>query len=129
MALPVLRHRLIMNSDAELSQTPLAVIAEILQSITPPGSDTDHSVDVETAVGDGGTKPIRKRPDRSYGSGTAVVACSGVAVPLDCAEVVERPRHGHDAAEALVIAVATVNGLSGPVEPHREHGLPPDDLR
>jgi len=58
MALPVLRHRLIMNSDAELSQiTSEAVIEEILQSITPPGSDTDHSGGVEPAVGDGGTKP------------------------------------------------------------------------
>ncbi len=57
MALPVLRHRLIMNSDAELSQISAeTVIEEILQSITPPGSDTDHSTGVETAVGDGGTK-------------------------------------------------------------------------
>ncbi|MDT3435456.1 MoxR family ATPase [Haloarcula sp. 1CSR25-25] len=57
MALPVLRHRLIMNSDAELSQiSSEAVIEEILQSITPPGSDTDHSAGVEPAVGDGGTK-------------------------------------------------------------------------
>ncbi|MDS0221645.1 MoxR family ATPase [Haloarcula sp. S1AR25-5A] len=56
MALPVLRHRLILNSDAELSQiNSEAVIEEILQSITPPGSDTDHSASVEPAVGDGGT--------------------------------------------------------------------------
>jgi MoxR-like ATPase len=46
-----------MNSDAELSQiSSETVIEEILQSITPPGSDTDHSTGVETAVGDGGTK-------------------------------------------------------------------------
>jgi MoxR-like ATPase len=56
MALPVLRHRLILNSDAELSQiSPEAVIEEILQSITPPGTDADHGAGAEPAVGDGGT--------------------------------------------------------------------------
>ncbi|WP_336339221.1 AAA family ATPase [Haloarcula brevis] len=56
MALPVLRHRLILNSDAELSQIgPDAVLEEILQSITPPGADADHGAGPEPAVGDGGT--------------------------------------------------------------------------
>lgn len=57
MAVPVLRHRLILSSDAELSQVSAeTVIEEILQSLTPPGTESDLSASPETVVGDGGSE-------------------------------------------------------------------------
>ncbi|WP_423998636.1 AAA family ATPase [Haloarcula salina] len=58
VAVPVLRHRLILNSDAELSRIDTAaVIDEILSSITPPGTGSDRRPPgAEAAVGDGGSE-------------------------------------------------------------------------
>jgi len=58
VAVPVLRHRLILNSDAELSQIGTsAVVDEILSSVTPPGTSSDRRPGgAETAVGDGGSE-------------------------------------------------------------------------
>lgn len=48
LAMPVLRHRLVLSSESELSdQTPDSIIDEILNSVTPPGSDSDTEFEAE----------------------------------------------------------------------------------
>ncbi|OAQ54156.1 hypothetical protein HTG_01085 [Natrinema mahii] len=54
MAEPVLRHRLVLNTDADLSDVdPAAVVADIVDAIEPPSADTGQAFD-SAAASDGG---------------------------------------------------------------------------
>ncbi|MDS0475730.1 MoxR family ATPase [Natrinema sp. 1APR25-10V2] len=57
LAEPVLRHRLVLNTDAELSAIePTDVVAEIVDAIEPPGADVPGP-DEPRAASDGGSTP------------------------------------------------------------------------
>ncbi|GAA0240967.1 AAA family ATPase [Haladaptatus pallidirubidus] len=48
LVMPVLRHRIVLSSESELAdQTPDSIIEEILNSVTPPGSDSDTELEAE----------------------------------------------------------------------------------
>lgn len=54
LALPILRHRLVLSPDAEIGGTdPVEIIDGILESIEPPVDVAEESEDVLSAVGDG----------------------------------------------------------------------------
>ncbi|WP_226010839.1 AAA family ATPase [Halomicrobium salinisoli] len=56
LAEPVLIHRLVLGTDADLSDvTPAAVVGSVLESVTPPGGDPDRSAaPADRAASDGG---------------------------------------------------------------------------
>lgn len=56
IAEPVLRHRLVLSTDADLSDIdPAAIVAEIVDTIEPPSAEADHAFD-SSAASDGGNK-------------------------------------------------------------------------
>ncbi|WP_226042378.1 MoxR family ATPase [Natrinema sp. DC36] len=58
MAVAVLRHRLVLSTDADLSDIDSAdVVAEIVDTIEPPGAETNEAFD-SLAAGDGGNNPF-----------------------------------------------------------------------
>jgi MoxR-like ATPase len=63
LAEPVLAHRLVLSTDAELSDVaPRAVIRDVLAAVTPPDASADYTnanaeTTVTTPVGDGGDAP------------------------------------------------------------------------
>ncbi|MFC7224160.1 MoxR family ATPase [Halalkalicoccus sp. GCM10025322] len=55
LAEPVLSHRLLLNAESELSGlTPTEVVADVLDSVAPPGSETETD---QTATANGGFAP------------------------------------------------------------------------
>ena len=55
LARPVLAHRLVLSTDAELSDvTPEEIVDEIVETVEPPGSGVDLAGEETEAVGDGG---------------------------------------------------------------------------
>ncbi|MFC6769181.1 AAA family ATPase [Natrinema soli] len=58
MAVPVLRHRLVLSTDADLSDIDSAdVVAEIVETIEPPGAEADEAFD-PLAAHEGGNNPF-----------------------------------------------------------------------
>jgi len=58
MAVAVLRHRLVLGTDADLSDIDSAdVVAEIVDTIEPPGAETEEAFD-SVAAHDGGNNPF-----------------------------------------------------------------------
>lgn len=57
LAEPILRHRLVLSTDADLSDvTPRAVVESVLESVTPPGGDPSAAVDTtKRPASDGGS--------------------------------------------------------------------------
>lgn len=56
LAEPVLTHRLVLNTEAELSDyTPSEIIGDLLETITAPSGDTDFDPQVSSISGDSGT--------------------------------------------------------------------------
>ncbi|SEV83804.1 AAA family ATPase [Natrinema salifodinae] len=61
MAEPVLRHRLVMSTDADLSNVdPTDVVADIVDTIEPPGADASDAPEAPMAS-DGGNESVEKR--------------------------------------------------------------------
>jgi MoxR-like ATPase len=60
LAEPILAHRLVLSTDAELSDVgPRQVVRDVVDSVAPPSAEgmLEDSADGEEAVGDGGTTP------------------------------------------------------------------------
>ncbi|SHL30410.1 hypothetical protein SAMN05444342_3461, partial [Haladaptatus paucihalophilus DX253] len=56
LAVPVMRHRLVLSTEAELSdRSPVDVVRDLLDSVAPPSSVTDDSSEngdtIDTDVG------------------------------------------------------------------------------
>ncbi|MCU4802132.1 MoxR family ATPase [Halobacteria archaeon HArc-gm2] len=72
MARPVLVHRLVLNTDAELGDVgPTDVVAAVLDDVTPPGGDPEAELDAAETIAEGAADGGRSGTDFTPDGGEA----------------------------------------------------------